>query len=180
MSDRTGWIECRQCGTTHDSPGRARDCCTGRSDDEARGSAVVLPDGGHKEVPVCPECDSTNVARRCGETVRGGIPAADDRDWRCSRCTHTFDDPVRRSLHRTGGRTPAGGDVLAEADPDDLLPDGGVRLRRTDALDRCLAGVADQDGTCQFGTPGCPGPDSETDALPCSMCFLHGSEGEES
>ena len=41
-----------------------------------------------------------------------------------------------------------------------------------------IAGFADQDNTCPNGTPGCPGPNSPSSALPCSQCFFGGDEAD--
>ena len=51
------------------------------------------------------------------------------------------------------------------------------RQANVDAV-RASAGIANQDNTCPHGTPGCPGPNCPSSALPCSQCFLGGDEAD--
>ena len=63
-------------------------------------------------VPVCRECGAV----RPYQLVNG--------PWRCRNCDAEFDEPKRR-YPRESKPGPA---ALREADPDEVLPDGGVDL----------------------------------------------------
>ncbi|WP_435346062.1 hypothetical protein [Haloarchaeobius sp. HRN-SO-5] len=41
---------------------------------------------------------------------------------------------------------------------------------------RAMAGVADQDSRCENGSEGCPGPNSDTGAIPCWQCMVQGGD----
>ena len=71
-------------------------------------------------IDACPECEYSGIHRRT-------TPRFDASErYRCRNCTHTFANPIRRPPKQVGGK---GGDVrrfLLEADPEDLIADGGT------------------------------------------------------
>ena len=57
-----------------------------------------------------------------------------------------------------------------------MQPDGGAVRRRAQGTAAQLAGVGDQDTTCQHGVEGCPGPGGSWMAA-CLDCFFEGGDG---
>lgn len=79
-----------------------------------------------EELEVCPDpdCASSNIKRRMGGDLRISRPT-DGHTYRCATCGNTFDDPDTRARESHGNRPPNGGQALLDADPDELLSDGG-------------------------------------------------------
>jgi len=70
-----------------------------------------------EEIDVCPECN------------RGGISVSHTEDipkYRCKKCGARFDQPNRRPSQSHGQPTSPGAQALIDADPDDIVTDGGV------------------------------------------------------
>lgn len=65
-------------------------------------------------VPVCPECDTTDV-NRLSKDPRGGTP---DDTYSCQRCPATFDTPAERERHHTATGHNGVGAKLLDADPE--------------------------------------------------------------
>jgi len=59
-----------------------------------------------------------------------------------------------------------------------LVPDGGTARQQAQGTAAQLAGVADQDTTCEHGSEGCPGPEGNWMAT-CLDCFYAGGEDGE-
>lgn len=72
-------------------------------------------------VEACPRCDSSDIRQRT--SWRYG---AAER-WHCNECGQSFTEPLRREAKQPGGNYSPEGQALLDADPDDLLPDGGTR-----------------------------------------------------
>jgi hypothetical protein len=114
--------QCANCGRRYSRAATADGCCGTL----AAAEPDVVTDGGRLEV--CPSCDAADIVRRLGG-MTGPEPTAGDVDaeFRCQRCGATFDEPTVREPH--SGQpvaTSALTKQLAEADPDDLVTDGGV------------------------------------------------------
>lgn len=71
-------------------------------------------------VEACPVCDDTDINDR-------QYPPSAAARYRCTACGATFPEPARRRAKRPGGNFSAAYKALAEADPDDLVADGGQR-----------------------------------------------------
>lgn len=98
---------------------------------------------------VCPECDRTNIW------------TLQERDaWRCGDCHAVFETPAERAV-KSGGNSRSGlSKRLDDADPDEVLPDGGRVMgdggqqhrtvqRRTAALVELLAEQGCSRDACQ-------------------------------
>jgi len=60
-------------------------------------------------------------------------------------------------------------------------PTAGARVHRAASVDavRQRAGVGEQSpATCEHGTEGCPGPNSDSPRLPCARCFFNGGRDD--
>lgn len=77
-------------------------------------------------VRCCPdsECESARISLHTSSAARARHE--DIARWRCTECGHEFDDPdTRPSRGVYRGPTSPEGLALRDADPDDVLPDGG-------------------------------------------------------
>lgn len=85
----------------------------------------IRADGGDDVVRACPECNAPNPRHR-GTSPHGSEPRVGNPDDRyvCDKCGTTFNEVIERDRRRAGS-LPAGGQALVDADPDDVLPDGG-------------------------------------------------------
>jgi len=90
------------------------------------------------QVQCCPECDATQYYPISGSHV--GEPARHDNDYRCGRCSATFDEPETRPHGNHGGNVSGLAATLDAMDADDVgkpVTDGGqltadATLRLTD------------------------------------------------
>jgi hypothetical protein len=90
------------------------------------GDDDLRTDGGDR-VGACPECDSTDLFVRGSSTFGPDAHASDGR-YHCRDCGAGFDEPVRRARRGRSGQGRRGlAGALANADADDLRPDGGTR-----------------------------------------------------
>lgn len=96
------------------------------------GDHDVVTDGGQDLTDACPECNSSLVLER-----QPGHPLSNvDEDaptWRCRNCGAGFEEPHRRPSVQVGGEPMPR--ALLDADPDDIVPDGGLRYTTTDNLE---------------------------------------------
>lgn len=84
---------------------------------------------------VCPECGDSQLYRRGGGRNRSKASSA----WRCRACGAEFRDPDRRSratVANRGNINPIG-KALLDAEPGDLVPDGGTRTTRSVRCENC-------------------------------------------
>lgn len=92
----------------------------------------AVPDGGQDLTDACPDCNSSRVTER-----QPGHPLSNlDENaptWRCRNCGQGFEEPHRRPSVKVGGEPMPR--ALLEADPDDIVPDGGLRYTTTDNLE---------------------------------------------
>lgn len=84
-------------------------------------------------IPVCPECDSSNILKQTHRWAsnnspqfkwedRYGLAHMDFDAWRCRDCDAEFDDPRERDRKIDSGRRGLAG-RLAAADPDEVFDD---------------------------------------------------------
>jgi DNA-directed RNA polymerase subunit RPC12/RpoP len=87
----------------------------------------VATDGGVDLVEACPECDGTKFKVRVSSVHKNLRTGDVGAKYKCGVCGATFDEPARRERRAPA---PLNGTAkrLAEADPGDLLTDGGVPL----------------------------------------------------
>ena len=86
------------------------------TEDEAQ---TAVPDGG--AIQACPKCGDSNI-----RATPSGMRGDSEGDWWCRNCDARFDDPRERDPHHDGGGNyPTLGKELLDADPDEVLPDGG-------------------------------------------------------
>ena len=129
--------------------------------------------GKEPEIAVgCPECEA-DAGERCRDetsTYSAPIPPHPQRRGVAYSLVDGFEpcpathDTDHKTLATDGGR-PAGQNSGAAATPTEFKPYGAGTVRQ-------LAGVGDQDPTCEHGVEGCPGPGGGLDQ--CFDCFLEG------
>ena len=111
----------------------------------------------------CDELDKATNTSSCPAThpPRGEL---------CETCAsgQTLDE-LQDGKPVTDGGQPHVQSPGAAVTPAGFAPYGGDHVRQ-------LAGVGDQDTTCEHGTKGCPGPGGGLDQ--CFDCFLGGGDGE--
>jgi|GEM_PF-6164642 len=83
----------------------------------------LVTDGG--TIPVCPECDSHDIRQRMSGSI-GNSTAPDAATWKCQVCGHAFDDPIERAPEQSQKPRYGPARELFEANPDDLVTDGGA------------------------------------------------------
>jgi hypothetical protein len=84
-----------------------------------------MNDAGEDLVEACPHCDGTKFKVRVSsvhKNLRTGDPEA---KYKCGECGATFDEPNRRESFRSRGGLHGTAKLLDEADPGDILTDGG-------------------------------------------------------
>ena len=87
----------------------------------------LLTDGGLDTVQACPECDTANFKVRADSMQSTPRQGDSDARYVCMDCGARFDEPVRRERRGAGGRHGTA-KLLADAEPGDLLTDGGVEM----------------------------------------------------
>jgi hypothetical protein len=109
--------ECTGCGAHYRSDDS--DECPECESQRRRYAGDLAPDGG--TVKACPECKSSDIF-----PTPGGIVSTPETDWRCDDCDAQFNEPAERAPDKnSGGHTSAPGQKLLNADPDEVLSDGG-------------------------------------------------------
>jgi hypothetical protein len=85
----------------------------------------LVTDGGRDSIEACPECDSPQIEVRPGGYRSLPYRVGEER-YCCEACGARFDDPVRRARKQPGENRSGTARRLVEADPNDLVPDGGT------------------------------------------------------
>jgi DNA-directed RNA polymerase subunit M/transcription elongation factor TFIIS len=84
----------------------------------------LLTDGGHDLVEACPDCDHTKFKVRVSSVHRQLRTGDRDAKYKCGNCGATFDEPRERE-RRADGSIHGPAKALVDADPGDILTDGG-------------------------------------------------------
>jgi transcriptional regulator with XRE-family HTH domain len=118
---------CKDCNTHVDPVERE----SYRSDSPRRGLAKRLADADPDDlvtdggtITVCPECDTPQIRRRTPDHPASA--SSSTKRWYCLNCQRSFDEPDERAPQATTGARSGLARKLDEADPGDLVTDGGV------------------------------------------------------
>jgi predicted RNA-binding Zn-ribbon protein involved in translation (DUF1610 family) len=85
----------------------------------------VATDGGKDLLEACPECDGTKFKVRVSSVHKNLRTGDIDAKYKCGNCGATFDEPRLRE-RRAPAPLNGTAKLLADAEPGDILTDGGL------------------------------------------------------